>query len=143
VTSSVFDFESGTQGWTGFNAPVNTATTTSSEAFDGLQSLTLVVNGNGQPEVWTAVGQTITGGTQITFRVFMPNGAPIYAVTPYVQDANWGWTDSWNFPVTLGSWQTYTVTVPPGALMPTKRLGVRFHMNGSYNGTLHVDAVDW
>jgi hypothetical protein len=139
----LYSFETGTTGWTNLGAPGTSSATSFATAYDGVKSLAFTINGSGDPAISVTPAASPPGGTTITARVFVPTNAPVIAVSPYVLDANWVWTDGYTAGVPKGSWQTVTVTVPEGAALPLNRVGVKFHMSGSYAGPLYIDAVGW
>jgi hypothetical protein len=139
----VYSFETGVMGWTHIGAPGTGSSSSSAQAYDGTMSLAFAINGSGQPTVSVAPASSPSGGTTITVRAFVPVTAPVVAVSPYVLDGNWTWTDGYTSGITKGSWQTYTVTVPAGAIQPLNRIGVMFYLSSPYNGPVYVDAVGW
>jgi hypothetical protein len=139
----IYSFESGVMGWTNVGAPGTSSASSTAQAFDGTKSLALNVDGAGQPTVSVAPLQSPAAGKTVSLRVYVPTAAPVIAVAPYVLDGTWAWSDGYSSAITKGSWQSYTVTVPPGAALPLNRIGVMFHMSGSYNGPVYVDAVGW
>jgi Ca2+-binding RTX toxin-like protein len=143
AVSFAYDFESGVMGWTNISSPGISSSVTTSQAFEGVQSLAFQVNGSGDPVISVMPVSPPTGGTLITLYVYVPTSAPIAAVSPYVLDQNWVWTDGYTGTFAKGNWQLFTVTVPIGAALPLQRIGVKFHMNGSYSGPLYIDGVDW
>lgn len=138
-----FDFENGVQGWTNISSPGQSSTTSSTVAFEGSSSLELNVNGMGDPLVAVMPPTSPQPDDVVEVRYYIPEGAPIYAVSPYLQDANWSWVDGYTSAITKGSWQTLNVTVPSGAVMPLSRVGIKFYQNASYTGVIYVDGVDW
>ncbi len=141
--TSVYDFESGTAGFDQSDGIVTSVATSSAQAFDGSQCLAVNLNGSTDGRVWTVPGASPTPGSTVSVRVFIPNGAPVLSVSPYLMDQNWTWTDSWNQSLSHGQWVTLSVTVPANAVLPLNELGLKFYMNGSYQGPIYVDSIDW
>jgi hypothetical protein len=81
-------------------------------------------------------------GTAVTFEVFVPTGALVDWVQPYVLDAGGVFTGYYIGNPMQGVWNPITVTVPAGA-MTVNRIGVQFHTSGSWSGTVNVDSVNW
>ncbi len=84
----------------------------------------------------------------MTFHVWIPSGAAVSAIQPYVlQDAtgNWTWTGNWQAIGSLhtGAWNTLTVTVPSNAVIPLAQLGVAITTDATWTGTLYIDSVSW
>jgi hypothetical protein len=140
-----YGFESGTQGWTLTESPATTTTTTSLLEYQGFKSLKVNVSGSGDPRVWVSPPEPVPAGATVTYHVYIPSSAPVSAVQPYVADATWQWSDSWN-PITSGmkgSWQTFTVQVSAAAGTPVQEVGLKFYLSGSWAGALYVDEVGW
>jgi hypothetical protein len=93
--------------------------------------------------VWTAPTESPEVGETLTFRVYVGAEAPVVAVSPYVMDAFWSWTDTWNTAVAEDGWTTVSVVVPPWATTPLNQIGVKIYMSQPYTGSFYVDAVEW
>jgi hypothetical protein len=143
ATTVFYNFESNVQGWTNIGAPGTASATSTAQAYLGTRSLAFSINGNGTPAVSVAPATSPARGTTISIRVFVPSSAPVTAVAPYVLDASWVWTDGNTTSFTKGTWQAFQVTVPANAALPLNRIGVRLTQNGSYNGPVYIDAVEW
>ena len=141
--TSIFDFEGGTSGVDQSSGSVSSVAISSAQAFDGVQSLAVNLNGSAAGQVWAIPTASPGPGTTVSVSVFIPPGAPVMAVSPYVMDQNWTWTDSWNDALPQGQWVTLSVTVPASAVLTLNQLGVKFYLNGSYDGPVYVDAIDW
>jgi hypothetical protein len=79
--------------------------------------------------------------------VYVPSGAAISWVQPYVQQGasgNWTWTGNWQpiSAIKAGAWNTLSVTVPANAALLSS-LGVQFATAGTYNGSIYVDSVNF
>lgn len=143
-----YDFESGIAGWTNMDWPATATSSASSPVFSGSKALKVTVNstGAGAPRVWVVPGPSPVAGTTVTFRVYFPAGAPIYAAQPYVADVNWSWHHSWNATPATGSWRTLTVQLPANFTGPAREIGIKVYLNGNvttYNGAFYVDQVEW
>src|SRR5690606_25535913 len=103
ATSAVYSFELGTMGWTNISSPGVTSSTDGTRAFDGTNSLRFDINGSGDPAVSVAPTLSPATGATVTMRVFVPVGAPVAAISPYVLDANWIWSDGYTSSLTPGS----------------------------------------
>ena len=141
-SSSVYDFESGVTGWTNIGSPGVLSSTDSTYAFDGSRSLRLDINGGGEPTVSVAPVSSPPAGATVTLQVYVPSGAPVAALSPYLLDSNWSWTDGYTSTVNKGTWQELSVTVPSGA-PPLNRVGLKVYLTGPYSGPIYIDAVDW
>jgi hypothetical protein len=116
------------------------------EVFAGNQSLAVNFNGAAATTQVIANNPRFPPGALITFHVWIPIGAPIADVQPFVQqgpDAGFVFTGT-NTPIaslTLGSWNTITVTVPTNAQIPLRQIGVEFTTNATWMGTVYVDSI--
>jgi hypothetical protein len=138
-----YSFEHDNSGWANIAYPGTTSQSSSAVAFDGEAALRLNVSGYGNPLVAVLPSPAPPNGSTVTFRVFVPLGAPVVAISPYVQDLNWSWNDGYTGQVTKGQWQEVSVNVPGGAAQPLQRVGLKAYLNASYNGPIYVDAVEW
>jgi len=91
---------------------------------------------------------TTPAGRLVTFRIWLPSGAPIAAIQPYVLQGaagGWTWTGSYRAigSLTTNQWNTITVQVPANAATPLAQLGVEFTTSGSYTGAAYIDGVSW
>lgn len=142
LTGIQFDFERG-GAWTGFDGAVVYAGNATLEAYTGSGSLRVDINGSSDGRVYTAPASSPAAGSTVRYRVYIPSGAPISSVQPYIMDQNWVWSDSWNPNLPRDGWVTLTVTVPPNATLPLQEIGVKFYLNGSYTGPVYLDAIEW
>ncbi len=144
-----FNFEADTQGWIGLPEEVGEGgfmqvSTSMTEQFSGSASLAGSITSTGTAEYWMMVQDpgAIPAGTRVTFHVFLPPEAQIRSLEPYVTDAAGVYTASmWMYPQT-GAWTTLTVMVPDDAVTITS-LGIEFWTEGTWNGTVYLDSVDW
>ncbi|HEX6245603.1 MAG TPA: hypothetical protein VFZ61_31985 [Polyangiales bacterium] len=142
--NAVYNFESGTQGWAGSGAPVTGVSRSTTQTFAGTGSLAINISGSGSPSVAVA-SPVARAGQLVTYRVYLPTNHRISWVQPYVLQGavgGWAWTGNWQSASGLraGAWNTLTVQVPANAAQ-LYSLGVQLGTNGSYTGTLFVDAV--
>jgi hypothetical protein len=84
----------------------------------------------------------------VTFHVYVPSGAPLTSVQPYVLQGaggGWAWTGNWQPGSALhaGQWNTLSVTVPSNAALPLAELGFELTTSASWTGSLYLDAVSW
>ena len=93
--------------------------------------------------VWVGPTSAIQPGSMITFRVFVPDGAPVVAIQPYVADNNWVWDETWNTSFPQGAWLSLTATLSAQAALPVRELGVKFYLDDEYTGSVYIDAVTW
>src|SRR5690606_29112095 len=90
-----FDFDHG-DIWPEFEGDVASVETSGDVAYTGASSLKVMLDGDSDGRVWVEPTSAIQPGSMITFRVFVPDGAPVVAIQPYVADNNWVWDETWN-----------------------------------------------
>lgn len=139
-----FNFESTVQNWSGGGGIVSGVATSTAQHYAGNQSLAVNFNGavagTGSPSVGNV---TVTPGTTITFRVWIPSGSTITALQPYLMDNGWNWSSAWYGSFTANAWNTLTLTVPANATSPLQALGIQFMTSGAWTGTCYIDSVSW
>ena len=87
----------------------------------------------------------------MTFHIWLPSGSKISSVQPYVQQGaagNWTWTGNWqpisfSASLTVGAWNTLTVTVPSNAITPLSQLGVQFQKRRLDRNLLRRLLLGW
>lgn len=137
-----YDFERGGT-WEGHDGVVTQAANSGLQWYLGASSLRVTINGSTSGRVWTAPTSSPPAGATVSYRVFIPGGAPITAVQPYVADNNWVWAQSYNTNLPRNGWLTLTAVVPANATLPVKEIGVKFYLNGQYSGPVYLDSVQW
>ena len=144
--SSDYNFESSTQGWTRSGAPIASVARSTTQKYAGASSLAVQFNGSGTANARVS-NPAAKAGQTVTFRIYLPTGARLSSIQPYVMQGasgNWKWTGSWKSisSLQLGAWNTVTVTVPSNAALLSS-LGVQFTTSGTYTGTVYVDSVNF
>jgi hypothetical protein len=144
--ASDYNFESGTQGWTRSGTPIASLVRSTTQKYAGASSLAVTFNGSGTANARVA-NPAAKAGQTVTFRVYLPTGARLASIQPYVMQGasgNWKWTGSWKSisSLQLGAWNTVTVKVPNDAALLSS-LGVQFATSGAYAGTVYVDSVNF
>ncbi len=137
-----YDFERGGT-WQGRDGVVTQGANSGEQWFLGASSLCLSINGSSSGRVWTTPLSSPPAGATVSYRVFIPGGAPVVAVQPYVADKNWVWAQSYNANLPRNGWVTLTAVIPANATLPVKEIGVKFYLNGQYSGPLYLDSVQW
>jgi hypothetical protein len=137
-----YNFERG-GAWEGRDGAVVDANNAGDQSFLGFSSLRVELDGASAGRVWTAPANSPAPGTTISYRVYVPSGTPVSAVQPYISDANFTWSHSWNPNLPRNAWMTLTVVVPPGVALPLKEIGVKFYLSAPHTGAVYVDAVQW
>jgi len=144
--SSDYNFESSTQGWTRSGTPIVSVARSTTQKYAGASSLAVQFNGSGTANARVS-NPAAKAGQTVTFRIYLPTGARLTSIQPYVMQGasgNWKWTGSWKSisSLQLGAWNTVTVTVPSNAALLSS-LGVQFTTSGAYTGTVYVDSVNF
>jgi hypothetical protein len=137
-----FNFETGTQGWSGGGGIISGVATSTAQHFAGNQSLAVNFTGaaSGYSSAFVSSVAAVPGST-ITFNVWVPSGSKVTALQPYIQDHNNTWASSWYGSFTANAWNTLTLTVPTNAVSPLNALGVQFFTSAAWTGTCYIDAV--
>lgn len=144
--ASDYNFEANAQGWTRSGAPITSVGRTTAQKYAGAASLAVNISGSGTAYARVA-NPTAKAGQTVTFRVFIPSGARLASIQPYVIEGaagNWRWTGTYKALSSLkqGAWNTITVSVPSNAALLSS-LGVQFVTSGSYTGTAYIDSVNF
>ena len=144
-----YNFEAGTQGWATSGGMITGVSSSGTQAFAGAKSLAVQFGGSsgGTQQAYIASPTTPAGKT-VTFHVWIPAGSAVTAVQPFVQQGasgNWLWTGNYQSisNLSVGTWNTLTVTVPANAATPLYQLGVQFFTSRAWNGVCYVDSVGW
>lgn len=141
---AVYNFEANVQGWTGGGAPITSVATSAAQKYAGASSLAVNIRGSGRTTVFVP-NPAAKAGRTVTFRVFVPGGARLASIQPYVLQGaagGWRWTGAYRSLSQLrpGTWNSISVVVPSNAA-PLASLGVEITTSGSYTGTVYVDSV--
>ena len=139
-----YHFETDTQRWSASGAQISGIATSNARAFAGSRSLAVSFNGTTAGTSSVDLGDVVVpAATTITFHVWIPGGSLVTTIEPYLQDYNWVWSESWYGNWTANAWNTLTVTVPPTATTPLKRLGLKFTTSAAWTGIVYLDSVSW
>jgi hypothetical protein len=144
--SSEYGFETGNQGWTATSGSVSVS---NAELFAGKRALAVPLSSSSAFTQTVSVASPATpAGATVTFHVWLPSGANVSSVQPYVMQGasgGWAWTGQWEAvaQLKLGAWNTITVTVPSNAATPLYQLGVQIATSGASSAVAYVDAVSW
>lgn len=141
---AVYNFESGVQGWTASGAPIARVSSSGSQKYAGAASLAVNVNGSGRATAFVA-NPAARAGQTVTFLVYIPSGARLASIQPFVQEGaagGWRWTGAYKALSQLrqGAWNSISVVVPSNA-SALALLGVEVTTSGRYSGSLYVDSV--
>jgi hypothetical protein len=139
---ALFNFESGSQGWTGGGGIVSGVATSTAQHYAGNQSLAVNFDGSSSGTASPSVGGVaVVPGSTITFNVWIPSGSKVTALQPFLQDHNYTWSSIWYGSFTANAWNTLALTVPTNAVSPLQSLGVQFFTSAGWTGTCYIDSV--
>jgi hypothetical protein len=152
--ASRFSFDTDAQGWVLANTAdvliPGQVLVSATHVFAGsaaLQATTSVPAGSEEYVRLMPPPASLAPGNTVTFHVWIPPGANLLAVQPYVMDANYIWTGSYVEPpsLVLGCWATIQVAVPITFQPPAWEIGVEFLATPTapFNAVVYVDAVTW
>jgi PKD repeat protein len=95
--------------------------------------------------------KVIPAGSTITFRIWIPSGAPLTAIQAYCMPHNADWSDAqWNAKwggyefLTKDDWNEFTFVLPENTDMSyAQQLGIQVETSGEGDFSLYVDSIDW
>jgi hypothetical protein len=147
-----YGFETSVAAWqaSSQSGSVVTLARDTRRAFAGAASLEAVVTSSSADLVWVVVqNPNVAPGSRVTFHVFVPTGAPIDWVQPYLQEGAlstppFAWTYAYlKAPeLVFGAWNTVTVAFASSATAPAL-MGVQFHVTAPWSGSVFVDSIGW
>lgn len=99
----------------------------------------------------TGTSQIIPAGSTITFRIWIPSGAPIAAIQAYCMPHNADWSDAvWNAKwggyeyLTKDAWNEFSFVLPEDTNMDyAQQLGIQVETSGEGDFRLYMDSIDW
>jgi fibronectin type 3 domain-containing protein len=137
-----FNFETDSQLWSASGSQISGVATSAAQHFAGKQALAVTFSGTAAGTSSVTVSNVVVAtGTTITFHVWIPSGSQINAISPYLQDYNWGWSSAWYGNLTANAWNTISLAVPSTAVSPLKVLGLQFSTSAAWSGTCYIDSV--
>ncbi|MFD2611611.1 glycoside hydrolase family 30 beta sandwich domain-containing protein [Paenibacillus gansuensis] len=142
--TSVYNFENGTMHSFYGSAAAVTLSQSTTRAYSGTGSLKVSVNGSGTYKI-SKDSPAITAGKTITYRIWVPGGANLNYVMPFIMDYNYTWTSNWKAysSLTPNAWNTITLTYPANSVAPSRSLGIEIQTNGTWTGDLYIDSINW
>ncbi len=154
--NSDISFEDGTLNGFGTNdSTTTTLSVTTAKAFKGTSSLKWDAVGTANGKLDTEINYStavIKPGTTVTFRIWIPSGAPILSVQPFIMphDSAWTkfeWNSAWKSYDSLNKddWNEFTVTLPTttDTTLTQQQMGIQVQTSGAGNFTMYVDSIDW
>lgn len=143
-----YDFEQGTDGWVRSGDSIASLSRSTTRAYTGTSSLRVKFNGTAGTQLVYVPTPSTSAGKVVTLRVWVPSGAKLTSVQPYVMQGSgggWAWTGTWRSisSLTAGSWNQISVTVPANAATPLSQLGLELKTGSGWTDSVYVDAVSW
>ncbi|REE91448.1 cellulase (glycosyl hydrolase family 5) [Paenibacillus taihuensis] len=144
--SAKFNFENGSlQSFYGTNSL--TVSSSTDRAYAGSYSLKMTTPSLTGAQTYYAQLDNPAGlaaGSTVTFRVWVPSGAAIASVQPFVQSNAWAWHGNFQAysGLTKNAWNTITVTIPSNAPTPMKLIGIELKTSGTWSGSIYVDSIN-
>lgn len=142
-------------GTEGFIASSDSATisNTTEKYYDGNESLKWDISAYSEEilEVSRDLYTIIPAGSTVTFKIWVPLGAPIRAIQPYIMTfegnyENYQWYSSWQRYGSLkkDAWNEFTIELPEDLDMTLEQqIGVQCETIGEGNFTIYIDAIEW
>lgn len=153
--NSVFGFEDTTEGFAAYGEKGTTgvASATTDKAFKGTGALKIDVSGvdGGMVSVNIDGKSIVPAGAKVTFRVWIPSGAPLSEIQGFVMphDPSWDvikWNGAWGGYEYMkkDAWNELTLTMPEDTDMSLmQQVGVQFKTNDTGDFTVYIDSIDW
>ncbi len=140
-----YHFESSDQGWTKWYGNISSTGVSTAQKKNGLQSLRFSLSqasGDAGSAVALQNPPAEVAGKTVTFQVYVPNSAAIYAIQPFAYASSTNtWNGTYTTAITKGAWNQITLAVPAGKTWT--QLGVEVKANGAVTGDGYVDSVTW
>lgn len=153
--NSDFGFEGTTDGFiaAGEKGTTGTLSVTSEKTFKGNGALKLDVKSadGGMIDVKIDGPSIVPAGSKVTYRVWIPSGAPLSEIQGYVMphDPPWDvikWNGAWGGYEYMkkDAWNELTLTLPEDTDMSLmQQIGIQFKTTGEAEFTVYIDSIDW
>ena len=153
--NSEFGFEEKTEGFTAVGEKGTTCkfATTTDQAFKGIGSIKIDVSAaDGGMIDFKLDGKSIVpAGSKVTFRVWVPSGAPLSEIQGYVMphDPSWDiikWNGAWGGYEYMkkDAWNELSLILPEDTDMSLmQQIGVQFKTNDTGEFSIYIDSIDW
>jgi hypothetical protein len=148
-----YDFDSGTQGWTGKelddqgNYAKSTVSHETSQVADGTGSLKVTFEPHQKYVKYQVLApvEGVKANQTYTYKVFIPNDVNLKAIQLFIQySESWTWKDKWIDQFEKGKWITISYTIPSEVVDPVKVFGIQFELNAPIASavSVYLDSVD-
>lgn len=153
--NSEFGFEGSAEGFGAYGEKGTTgeASATTDKAFKGEGALKIDVSAadGGMVSVNIDGKSIVPAGSKVTFRVWIPSGAPLSEIQGFVMphDPAWDvvkWNGAWGGYEYMkkDAWNELTLTLPEDTDMTLmQQVGVQFKTNGEAEFSVYIDSIDW
>ncbi len=82
-------------------------------------------------------------GSTVTFKIWLPEGAPVTGFQAYSTDGNLKWDGKWSGDFKLGQWNSLECRIPDKARLPLTNVGFFVFCKGPGRFTAYVDGVSF
>lgn len=148
-----FDWENGsTEGFI-VSSDSSSISNTTEKSYEGTRSLKWDIAASGEEilEVCRDLYDIIPAGSTITFKIWVPLGAPVRAIQPYIMTfegnyENYRWYSSWQRYGSLkkDAWNEFVIKLPEDLDMTLEQqIGVQCEIIGEGNFTIYIDLIEW
>jgi len=150
--NSKFGFESDVEGFYTGSTDTTTLSVSSEKAYKGNSPLKVAIKGTTDGKTDAKIDtQVIPAGSTITFRIWIPSGAPLKAIQAYCMPHNADWSDTkWHAKwggyeyLTKDAWNEFSFILPEDTDMTyAQQLGIQVETSGEGDFDLYVDSIDW
>ncbi len=153
--NSDFGFEGKTDGFiaAGEKGTTGELSVTTEKTFKGSGALKLDVSSadGGMIDVKIDGPSIVPAGSKVTYRVWIPSGAPLSEIQGYVMphDPAWDiikWNGAWGGYEYMkkDAWNELTLTLPEDTDMSLmQQMGIQFKTTGTAEFTIYIDSIDW
>jgi PKD repeat protein len=150
--NSKIGFETDVEGFYAGSPETTTLSLSNEKVYKGNSSLKVdmvgTIDGMSDAKVDTYV---IPAGSTISFRIWVPSGAPISAIQAYCMPHSDDWSDTkWNAKwggydsLVKDDWNEFSFVLPDDTDMSyAQQLGIQVQTSGEGEFSLYIDSIDW
>lgn len=150
--NSKIGFETDIEGFYTGTSETTTLSLSAEKAYKGDSSLRVDIAGSADGMSDAKIDtKIIPAGSTITFRIWIPSGAPLSAIQAYCMPHNADWSDTkWNAKwggyeyLVKDEWNEFSFVLPEDTDMDyAQQLGIQVQTSGEESFSLYVDSIDW
>jgi mannanase-like protein len=147
-----FSFEDGsTDGWSGHGQGIVNVQNSTTVALDGKQALQVTVSNISRRDFPYISVSTSTlssypqAGQTITAYIYLPANAASLMAKVFVMASNYQWYSGPMLPLTPGTWNHLTYTLPSAINGPLRQIGIQFNAtaDSGISSDVYIDAISW